>query len=39
MCQFDALWDALSGQEHLELFARIKGVPSASSKLVSDVYF
>ncbi|XP_059643934.1 ABC transporter A family member 2-like [Cornus florida] len=28
--QFDILWDALSGQEHLHLFASIKGLPPAS---------
>ncbi|KFK34073.1 hypothetical protein AALP_AA5G099000 [Arabis alpina] len=28
--QFDILWDALSGEEHLHLFARIKGLPPAS---------
>uniref|UniRef100_A0A1J3GNC3 ABC transporter A family member 2 n=1 Tax=Noccaea caerulescens TaxID=107243 RepID=A0A1J3GNC3_NOCCA len=28
--QFDILWDALSGEEHLRLFARIKGLPPAS---------
>ncbi|XP_059443724.1 ABC transporter A family member 2-like isoform X2 [Corylus avellana] len=33
--QFDILWDALSGQEHLHLFASIKGLPPASIKLVS----
>ncbi|GAU19716.1 hypothetical protein TSUD_78410 [Trifolium subterraneum] len=30
--QFDILWDALSGQEHLELFASIKGISPASIK-------
>ncbi|KAM2487738.1 hypothetical protein ACFX1W_039631 [Malus domestica] len=30
--QFDILWNALSGQEHLHLFASIKGLPSASVK-------
>ncbi|XP_027126461.2 ABC transporter A family member 2-like isoform X2 [Coffea arabica] len=33
--QFDILWDALSGQEHLHLFASIKGLPPASIKLVT----
>ncbi|XP_024013479.1 LOW QUALITY PROTEIN: ABC transporter A family member 2 [Eutrema salsugineum] len=28
--QFDILWDALSGEEHLRLFASIKGLPPAS---------
>ncbi|EOA23155.1 hypothetical protein CARUB_v10016638mg [Capsella rubella] len=28
--QFDILWDALSGEEHLKLFASIKGLPPAS---------
>ncbi|KAH7859151.1 hypothetical protein Vadar_032243 [Vaccinium darrowii] len=32
--QFDILWDALSGQEHLHLFASIKGLPPASIKSV-----
>ncbi|KAJ8536452.1 hypothetical protein K7X08_034853 [Anisodus acutangulus] len=32
--QFDILWDALSGQEHLYLFASIKGLPPASMKEV-----
>ncbi|KAJ9560158.1 hypothetical protein OSB04_005318 [Centaurea solstitialis] len=34
MIGFDILWDALSGQEHLYLFASIKGMPPASLKLV-----
>ncbi|KAK3035661.1 hypothetical protein RJ639_032533, partial [Escallonia herrerae] len=33
--QFDILWDALSGQEHLILFASIKGLPPASLKSVA----
>ncbi|KAE8124064.1 hypothetical protein FH972_018974 [Carpinus fangiana] len=33
--QFDILWDALSGQEHLHLFASIKGLPPASIKSVA----
>ncbi|CAK9158689.1 unnamed protein product [Ilex paraguariensis] len=32
--QFDILWDALSGQEHLHLFASIKGLPPATIKAV-----
>ncbi|KAM3381069.1 ABC transporter A family member 2 [Capsicum galapagoense] len=32
--QFDILWDALSGQEHLHLFASIKGLPPALIKEV-----
>ncbi|GLU12340.1 hypothetical protein SLE2022_290260 [Rubroshorea leprosula] len=32
--QFDILWDALSGQEHLQLFSSIKGLPPASIKSV-----
>ncbi|KAJ0615074.1 putative ABC-type sulfate transporter [Helianthus annuus] len=32
--QFDILWDALSGQEHLYLFASIKGLPPSSLKMV-----
>ncbi|KAL3819386.1 hypothetical protein ACJIZ3_005340 [Penstemon smallii] len=32
--QFDILWDALSGQEHLSLFANIKGLPPASIESV-----
>ncbi|CAN4100428.1 unnamed protein product [Withania somnifera] len=40
--QFDTLWDALSGQEHLELFATIKGLSQTSKrseakKLLADV--
>ncbi|CAF2152409.1 unnamed protein product [Brassica napus] len=40
--QFDILWDALSSEEHLHLFASIKGLPPASikpiaEKLLSDV--
>ncbi|XP_075097484.1 ABC transporter A family member 11-like [Nicotiana tabacum] len=31
--QFDTLWDALSGQEHLELFASIKGLSATSKRL------
>lgn len=34
--QFDILWDALSGQEHLHLFASIKGLPPSSIKLVAE---
>ncbi|KAI3454641.1 hypothetical protein Pfo_011304 [Paulownia fortunei] len=33
--QFDILWDALSGQEHLYLFASIKGLTPASVKSVA----
>ncbi|KAK6123285.1 hypothetical protein DH2020_042962 [Rehmannia glutinosa] len=33
--QFDILWDALSGEEHLSLFASIKGLAPASVKLVA----
>ncbi|KAH0942809.1 hypothetical protein HID58_002446 [Brassica napus] len=40
--QFDILWDALSSEEHLHLFASIKGLPPASinstaEKLLADV--
>ncbi|CAL1368225.1 unnamed protein product [Linum trigynum] len=34
--QFDILWDALSGLEHLHLFATIKGLPPASIQTVAD---
>ncbi|KAL3640608.1 ATP-binding cassette sub- A member 2 [Castilleja foliolosa] len=34
--QFDILWDALSGQEHLYLFASIKGLNPSSIKSVAD---
>ncbi|XP_057465021.1 ABC transporter A family member 2-like [Actinidia eriantha] len=34
--QFDILWDALSGREHLHLFAGIKGLPPASIKSVAE---
>ncbi|KAH7550334.1 hypothetical protein JRO89_XS13G0173200 [Xanthoceras sorbifolium] len=34
--QFDVLWDALSGRQHLELFASIKGLPPASVKSVAE---
>ncbi|KAK7836999.1 abc transporter a family member 2 [Quercus suber] len=34
--RFDILWDALSGQEHLHLFATIKGLPRASIKLIGE---
>ncbi|KAL5816488.1 hypothetical protein ACOSQ3_024866 [Xanthoceras sorbifolium] len=34
--QFDILWDALSGEQHLHLFASIKGLPSDSIKSVAD---
>ncbi|KAL6183259.1 hypothetical protein ACLB2K_044670 [Fragaria x ananassa] len=33
--QFDILWDAMSGQEHLHIFASIKGLPPASIKLAT----
>uniref|UniRef100_A0A2P2KTL6 ABC transporter family protein n=1 Tax=Rhizophora mucronata TaxID=61149 RepID=A0A2P2KTL6_RHIMU len=33
--QFDILWDALSGQEHINLFASIKGLPPASIDMVA----
>ncbi|GMN45684.1 hypothetical protein TIFTF001_014866 [Ficus carica] len=36
--QFDILWDALSGQEHLELFASIKGLPRASIQSAAQNY-
>ncbi|KAF3436036.1 hypothetical protein FNV43_RR23128 [Rhamnella rubrinervis] len=32
--QFDILWEALSAQDHLHLFASIKGLPPASIKSV-----
>ncbi|KAL9284230.1 ABC transporter A family member 9 [Arabidopsis thaliana] len=32
--QFDILWDALSSEQHLHLFASIKGLPPASIKSV-----
>ncbi|KAL5975473.1 ATP-binding cassette sub- A member 2 [Asimina triloba] len=32
--QFDILWDALTGEEHLHLFANIKGLSPASIKSV-----
>ncbi|XP_024004349.1 ABC transporter A family member 11 isoform X3 [Eutrema salsugineum] len=32
--QFDILWDALSSEEHLHLFASIKGLPPSSIKSV-----
>lgn len=31
--QFDSLWNGLSGKQHLELFASIKGLPRTSCKL------
>ncbi|MQM10037.1 hypothetical protein Taro_042924 [Colocasia esculenta] len=34
--QFDVLWDALSGREHLQLFASIKGLPPSTIKSVSE---
>ncbi|XP_031273582.1 ABC transporter A family member 2-like [Pistacia vera] len=34
--QFDILWNALSGEEHLQLFASIKGLPSDSIKSVTE---
>ncbi|KAK6924975.1 ABC transporter-like, ATP-binding domain [Dillenia turbinata] len=33
--QFDILWDALSGLDHLHLFASIKGLPPATIQLVA----
>lgn len=33
--QFDILWDELSGQEHLHLFATIKGLPPSSIKSIA----
>ncbi|KAI9086495.1 hypothetical protein K1719_031579 [Acacia pycnantha] len=33
--QFDILWDALSGEEHLHLFATIKGLPPSSVKSIA----
>ncbi|KAG6632961.1 hypothetical protein I3843_12G015800 [Carya illinoinensis] len=33
--QFDILWDALSGQEHLHLFSCIKGIPPASIRAIT----
>ncbi|KFK27923.1 hypothetical protein AALP_AA8G447600 [Arabis alpina] len=34
--QFDILWDALSSEEHLHLFASIKGLPPASIKSIAE---
>ncbi|XP_044477584.1 ABC transporter A family member 2-like [Mangifera indica] len=34
--QFDILWNALSGEEHLHLFASIKGLPPDSIKSVTE---
>ncbi|KAK2663995.1 hypothetical protein Ddye_002569 [Dipteronia dyeriana] len=34
--QFDILWDALSGEQHLHLFANIKGLPPSSIKSVAE---
>ncbi|XP_068647443.1 ABC transporter A family member 2-like [Aristolochia californica] len=34
--QFDILWEALSGQEHLHLFASIKGLHPVSIKTVAE---
>ncbi|KAJ8771859.1 hypothetical protein K2173_027036 [Erythroxylum novogranatense] len=34
--QFDILWDALSGDEHLHLFANIKGLPPDSINSVAE---
>ncbi|KAL0658952.1 hypothetical protein Bca4012_079537 [Brassica carinata] len=34
--QFDILWDALSSEEHLHLFASIKGLPPASIKTIAE---
>lgn len=34
--QFDILWDVLSGQEHLHLFATIKGLPPSSIKSIAE---
>ncbi|WCJ35971.1 ABC transporter A family member 2 [Euphorbia peplus] len=33
--QFDILWDALSGEEHIHLFASIKGLQPASINMVA----
>ncbi|KAL5724972.1 ATP-binding cassette sub- A member 2 [Ranunculus cassubicifolius] len=33
--QFDILWDALSGKEHLHLFASIKGLPPSSIETIA----
>ncbi|CAH2043967.1 unnamed protein product [Thlaspi arvense] len=34
--QFDILWDALSSEEHLHLFASIKGLPPSSIKSIAE---
>ncbi|XP_020104901.1 ABC transporter A family member 2-like [Ananas comosus] len=34
--QFDILWDALSAEEHLHLFASIKGLPPSTIKSVAE---
>ncbi|CAA6672740.1 unnamed protein product [Spirodela intermedia] len=34
--QFDILWDALSGEEHLRLFSTIKGLPPSSISKVTE---
>ncbi|KAL5703110.1 ATP-binding cassette sub- A member 2 [Ranunculus cassubicifolius] len=33
--QFDILWDALTGKEHLHLFASIKGLPPSSIEMIA----
>ena len=35
--QHDVLWDQLTGREHLELFATIKGVPDEGGALAREV--
>ncbi|KAJ6794728.1 putative ABC transporter A family member 2 [Iris pallida] len=34
--QFDILWDALSAQQHLHLFASVKGLPPSTIKSVAE---
>ena len=39
LCQFDVLWDALSGEEHLRLFSSIKGLPASTINSVLIIFY
>lgn len=37
--QFDAIDDLLTGQEHLEFYARLRGVPEGEVAMVINILF
>lgn len=37
--QFDAIDELLTGQEHLEFYARLRGIPEDEVTMVADIFF